>query len=358
MILHRPVLKFLQECGYWLWRGSLAFYLAAGLVSWQPFCYIPSMRSFPVTVFMALALDSLLLHADHEIVPCNCFLLVALVLYATLNEPLAGVDSFEVLLDGPILIFIPVLPWISTPICRSLFYEIGQVSSKINISTCRSGQADHVRTSRRSRLLRRSFRLGRFCAWSASWISASIRRSLFYEFGQVSSKINMSTCRSGQARFFFSQHLSVLLLSSTPFIFWRLMLLYIFLFYISFSFRNAYRAEVATFVVPVAGESASDTRLRERIDFTSNILFFIEDLFLALGPGLVRRSMSPLLCYGCETSWLAGSRNWWSPRKLGGRSSVTSRTRYTYKSFKLKVFPLPTTAISHWKYQFSSNHWS
>ena len=44
-----------------------------------------------------------------------------------------------------------------------------------------------------------------------------------------------------------------------------------------FCFRTAYRAEVATFVVPVAGEQSSDARLRERIDFTSNILFFIED---------------------------------------------------------------------------------
>ena len=51
--------------------------------------------------------------------------------------------------------------------------------------------------------------------------------------------------------------------------------------------RSAYRAEVASFVVPVAGEQASDSRLRERIDFTSNILFFIEDLYLALGSGPV-----------------------------------------------------------------------
>ena len=52
-------------------------------------------------------------------------------------------------------------------------------------------------------------------------------------------------------------------------------------------FRNAYRAEVASFLVPVAGEDASATRLRERIEFSSNILFFIEDLYLALGPGHV-----------------------------------------------------------------------
>ena len=58
-------------------------------------------------------------------------------------------------------------------------------------------------------------------------------------------------------------------------------------FFSSFIYRNAYRAEVATFLVPVAGEDASATRLRERIEFSSNILFFIEDLYLALGPGHV-----------------------------------------------------------------------
>ena len=56
--------------------------------------------------------------------------------------------------------------------------------------------------------------------------------------------------------------------------------------FLSFS-RNAYRAEVASFLVPVAGEDASAIRLRERIQFSSNILFFIEDLYLALGPGHV-----------------------------------------------------------------------
>ena len=39
--------------------------------------------------------------------------------------------------------------------------------------------------------------------------------------------------------------------------------------------------------MPVAGEDASATRLRERIEFSSNILFFIEDLYLALGSGPV-----------------------------------------------------------------------
>ena len=44
---------------------------------------------------------------------------------------------------------------------------------------------------------------------------------------------------------------------------------------------------MASFLVPVAGEDASALRLRERIEFSSNILFFIEDLYLALGPGHV-----------------------------------------------------------------------
>ena len=37
----------------------------------------------------------------------------------------------------------------------------------------------------------------------------------------------------------------------------------------------------------VAGEQPADARLRERIDFTSNILFFIEDLYLAVGQGAI-----------------------------------------------------------------------
>ena len=57
--------------------------------------------------------------------------------------------------------------------------------------------------------------------------------------------------------------------------------------FLSFLYRNAYRAEVATFLVPVAGEDAFAVRLHERIEFSSNILFFVEDLYLALGPGHV-----------------------------------------------------------------------
>ena len=49
-----------------------------------------------------------MLHTDHEVVPCNCFYwLLALALYASLNEPLEGVDSFDVLLDPNDSVFDP-----------------------------------------------------------------------------------------------------------------------------------------------------------------------------------------------------------------------------------------------------------
>ena len=64
-------------------------------------------------------------------------------------------------------------------------------------------------------------------------------------------------------------------------------------------------------MAPVVGESASDTRLRERIDFTSNILFFIEDLYLALGPGHVTTKSGSKINVASSLSWvrhqLAGS---------------------------------------------------
>ena len=60
----------------------------------------------------------------------------------------------------------------------------------------------------------------------------------------------------------------------------------------SFPFRNAYRAEIASFLVPVAGDAQSVERIRERIEFTSNLLFLIEDLYLALGPGFVTTQIS------------------------------------------------------------------
>ena len=67
---------------------------------------------------------------------------------------------------------------------------------------------------------------------------------------------------------------------------------HIFLFFsfifalISFS-RNAYRAEVASFLVPVLGESPSNSRIRERIEFISNLLFLLEDLYLTIGHGFM-----------------------------------------------------------------------
>ena len=51
--------------------------------------------------------------------------------------------------------------------------------------------------------------------------------------------------------------------------------------------RNAYRAEIASFLAPVPGESVANERIRERIEFISNILFLIEDLYLAIGSGFL-----------------------------------------------------------------------
>ena len=60
----------------------------------------------------------------------------------------------------------------------------------------------------------------------------------------------------------------------------------------SYSFRNAYRAEIASFLVPVQGDSAANERIRERIEFVSNILFLIEDLYLTVGPGYMTSQSS------------------------------------------------------------------
>ena len=68
--------------------------------------------------------------------------------------------------------------------------------------------------------------------------------------------------------------------------------------------RNAYRAEVASFLVPVAGEDASAVRLRERIEFSSNILFFVEDLYLALGPGHVTTKEGTKLNVVASLLWI------------------------------------------------------
>ena len=113
--------------------------------------------------------------------------------------------------------------------------------------------------------------------------------SVFYSIGirYFASKIHMSTCRSVQAVSFVltCRFVSNFLISL-------------------FSCRNAYRAEIATFVVPVAGEQSADTRLRERIDFTSNILFFIEDLFLAVGPGAITTKMGTKINMASSLLWV------------------------------------------------------
>ena len=70
----------------------------------------------------------------------------------------------------------------------------------------------------------------------------------------------------------------------------RVLLWYLYLFL--FFFRNAYRAEIASFLVPVPGDTAANERIRERIEFISNILFLIEDLFLTVGPGYMTSQSS------------------------------------------------------------------
>ena len=60
-------------------------------------------------------------------------------MFATLNEPLEGVESFDVLLDLIDFVF-SIHIRISASIRRSLFYESGHFLFKIDMSTCRSGQ--------------------------------------------------------------------------------------------------------------------------------------------------------------------------------------------------------------------------
>ena len=116
--------------------------------------YIRTARSFPVTPFLAAgpAIFIAMLHTCLEVVPCNL----------TFNEPLEGVDSFDVLLDMN-----------ESNINESGFYpgfqrrfvvlysiEIRIFLFKIDMLTCRSVQVR--RTFRRSRLIRCSFRQERF----------------------------------------------------------------------------------------------------------------------------------------------------------------------------------------------------
>ena len=38
-------------------------------------------------------------------------------------------------------------------------------------------------------------------------------------------------------------------------------------------------------MAPAAGETPANARIRERIEFVSNMLFLIEDLYITVGPG-------------------------------------------------------------------------
>ena len=67
--------------------------------------------------------------------------------------------------------------------------------------------------------------------------------------------------------------------------FLQLVWIFVFDFFFFLFFRNAYRAEIASFLVPVSGETPATARIRERIEFNSNLLFLIEDLYLTVGPG-------------------------------------------------------------------------
>ena len=89
---------------------------------------------------------------------------------------------------------------ISASIRSSLCYIFMRFLTKIDMSTCRSVQDmfKTFRTSRRSRLLWCSFRLERFRSYPLSWISASMRSSLCYISRRFLFKIGMSTCRSVQ----------------------------------------------------------------------------------------------------------------------------------------------------------------
>ena len=68
--------------------------------------------------------------------------------------------------------------------------------------------------------------------------------------------------------------------------------------------RDAYRAEIATFISPVAGETSGSERLRERIEFTSNLLFLIEDLYLTIGPGYMTNQSSSKINVRSPLYWV------------------------------------------------------
>ena len=77
--------------------------------------------------------------------------------------------------------------------------------------------------------------------------------------------------------------------------------------YFSFFFtsiRNAYRAEVSSFLSPIPGESSANTRIRERIEFNSNLLFLIEDLYLTIGPGCMLNQSSTKINVRSPLYWV------------------------------------------------------
>ena len=119
--------------------------------------------------------------------------------------------------------------------------------------------------------------------------------------------------------------------------------IYFILIFIPFFFRNAYRAEIATFVVAVAGEQSADARLRERIDFTSNILFFIEDLYLAVGQGAITTKSGTKLDMSSSLLWvrnqLAGSvKELMIAKKAGWKVLQNLKSQVIVNSFNIFVF--------------------
>ena len=69
-------------------------------------------------------------------------------------------------------------------------------------------------------------------------------------------------------------------------------------------YRNAYRAEITTFLSPVAGENSGSERLRERIEFISNLLFLIEDLYLTIGPGYMTNQSASKINVRSPSYWV------------------------------------------------------
>ena len=75
-------------------------------------------------------------------------------------------------------------------------------------------------------------------------------------------------------------------------------------YYHFLSSRNAYRAEISSFLSPIPGESSANTRIRERIEFNSNLLFLIEDLYLTVGPGYMLNQSSTKINVRSPLYWV------------------------------------------------------